>query len=157
MRKAYDMDCQGAKKEIPQRRKYRLNKKKLIILLFLFSCFAALIVVTAEALMYTSVDADENVDVDAVSVITSQIVTSQIPVNTQNAMPQGTSQIKKTPAVGGQNGQLVVLDAGHGGFDPGTIGVNGSHEDKLNLAITKYLKTEFENRDMDVIMTRSND
>ena len=34
----------------------------------------------------------------------------------------------------------IVIDAGHGGDDPGKIGINGEKEKKLNLAIAKKLQ-----------------
>ena len=39
---------------------------------------------------------------------------------------------------------VVVLDAGHGGFDPGKIGVDGSLEKEINLQIAKRLKAYLE-------------
>ena len=34
---------------------------------------------------------------------------------------------------------LVVIDAGHGGDDPGKVGVAGTHEKEINLIIAKQL------------------
>ena len=34
----------------------------------------------------------------------------------------------------------IVIDAGHGGDDPGKIGINGEKEKELNLAIAKKLQ-----------------
>lgn len=51
----------------------------------------------------------------------------------------------------------VVLDAGHGGTDPGKIGVNGEKEKKLNLEIALLLKKELEEHDIHVVLTRSSD
>lgn len=48
----------------------------------------------------------------------------------------------------------IVLDAGHGGFDPGKIGVNGQEEAEINLAIAEKVKTYLEANDVKVIMTR---
>ena len=31
--------------------------------------------------------------------------------------------------------KIVVVDAGHGGFDPGKVGINGAEEKDVNLAI----------------------
>lgn len=51
----------------------------------------------------------------------------------------------------------VVLDAGHGGFDPGKIGVNGQKEAEINLAIAEKVKMYLEANDIQVIMTRETD
>lgn len=56
------------------------------------------------------------------------------------------------------NGQkVIVLDAGHGGADPGMIGVDGLEEKEINLAVTKKLKTVLEKKGFTVIMTREED
>lgn len=49
---------------------------------------------------------------------------------------------------------VVVIDAGHGGTDPGKVGVDGSLEKDINLAVAKRLKTYLEQDDIRVIMTR---
>ena len=51
----------------------------------------------------------------------------------------------------------IVLDAGHGGDDPGKIGINGSREKEINLAITKKVKTYLEANDIRVVLTREGD
>lgn len=48
----------------------------------------------------------------------------------------------------------IVLDAGHGGFDPGKIGVDGQKEAEINLAIAWKVKVYLEANDVRVIMTR---
>lgn len=48
----------------------------------------------------------------------------------------------------------VVIDAGHGGFDPGKVGVNGELEKDVNLAISKKIKQFLEQNDCNVVMTR---
>ena len=50
----------------------------------------------------------------------------------------------------------IIVDAGHGGKDPGATGFNRYHEKDLALKITKYLKTNLQ-KDFNVIMTRNND
>lgn len=52
---------------------------------------------------------------------------------------------------------VVVLDAGHGGFDPGKVGVNGADEKDINLAIALELKDLLEQNDITVVMTRTED
>ncbi len=52
---------------------------------------------------------------------------------------------------------IVVIDAGHGGFDPGKIGINKAIEKDINLSIAIKLKTLLEFHDIKVIMTRDED
>lgn len=49
----------------------------------------------------------------------------------------------------------VVIDAGHGGADPGKVGINGSLEKDINLEIAEKLKKFLEAEDVEVIMTRT--
>lgn len=50
-----------------------------------------------------------------------------------------------------------MVDAGHGGTDPGKVGVDGSLEKDINLAVAERLKTYLEQDDVKVIMTRETD
>lgn len=64
-----------------------------------------------------------------------------------------------------ENGQIkaarerpvVVLDAGHGGNDPGKVGIGGQLEKDINLAITERLKAYLEASDVEVVLTREKD
>ena len=51
----------------------------------------------------------------------------------------------------------LVLDAGHGGIDPGKVGVNGLLEKDINLAIIKKLQTLLEEKGFTVHLTRDSD
>lgn len=51
----------------------------------------------------------------------------------------------------------VVVDAGHGGNDPGKVGVSGTLEKDINLSIALKLKTELEKKGIKVILTRESD
>ena len=51
----------------------------------------------------------------------------------------------------------VIIDPGHGGSDPGAIGINGLKEKDVNLAISLILKQELLNRGYSVVMTRETD
>ena len=51
----------------------------------------------------------------------------------------------------------VVVDAGHGGIDPGKVGVNDALEKDINLSIAMKLKSYLEQQDIKVIMTRETD
>lgn len=53
---------------------------------------------------------------------------------------------------------VVVLDAGHGGSDPGKIGINESLEKEINLSVTKKVKALLEEKKAaTVILTREGD
>ena len=53
---------------------------------------------------------------------------------------------------------IVVIDPGHGGYDPGAVGVNGAKEKDLTLKIAKYCKEELEKYSgVTVYMTRTTD
>lgn len=52
---------------------------------------------------------------------------------------------------------VIVLDAGHGGFDPGKVGVNGELEKDINLGITKKLKEYLEYSGANVVLTRKDE
>lgn len=52
---------------------------------------------------------------------------------------------------------VVVIDAGHGGMDPGKVGVSGALEKEINLAVAKELKELLEQNDITVVMTRTED
>lgn len=51
----------------------------------------------------------------------------------------------------------VVIDAGHGGFDSGKVGVDGTLEKDINLSIAKKLEELLTAADIHVILTRSED
>ena len=50
-----------------------------------------------------------------------------------------------------------MIDAGHGGFDPGKVGIDGQLEKDINLSIAKKLKAYLEASDVNVVMTRDTD
>lgn len=51
----------------------------------------------------------------------------------------------------------VVIDSGHGGIDPGKVGIDGSYEKDINLAISLKLKKKVSKSGCKVIMTRESD
>lgn len=51
----------------------------------------------------------------------------------------------------------ICIDSGHGGNDPGKIGVAGTKEKEVNLAIALKLKKSLEKQNIRVIMTRTDD
>lgn len=55
------------------------------------------------------------------------------------------------------NGKVVVIDAGHGGTDPGKVGINGSNEKDINLAIAKASQKVLQDNGFQVVLTRTED
>lgn len=53
--------------------------------------------------------------------------------------------------------KVIVIDAGHGGIDPGKIGIHGEQEKEINLKIARMLKTFLELEGFEVVMTRTED
>ena len=51
----------------------------------------------------------------------------------------------------------VVIDAGHGGIDPGKVGVNNALEKDINLAIALKVERNLRESGVNVIMTRTDD
>ena len=59
--------------------------------------------------------------------------------------------------ISGKERPVVVIDAGHGGNDPGKIGVDGSLEKDINLKIARKVKAYLEASDVQVVLTREDD
>lgn len=51
----------------------------------------------------------------------------------------------------------IVIDAGHGGIDPGKVGINNALEKDINLAIALKLQKYLEQNGINVVMTRTDD
>ena len=56
-----------------------------------------------------------------------------------------------------QKEKCVVIDAGHGGGDPGKVGINGVNEKEVNLQIAERVKKYLEAAGVKVVMTRETD
>jgi len=113
----------------PRRRRYRFNPKKLGITLFSLGCLAVLIALVV------------------------QLARSEQTSAHANFSPESS----KIADLGVLSDKCIVIDAGHGGFDPGAIGPSGVQEDDLNLKVSQYLKDALEDKGAKVIMTRSDD
>ncbi|HIR05720.1 MAG TPA: N-acetylmuramoyl-L-alanine amidase [Candidatus Copromonas faecavium] len=69
----------------------------------------------------------------------------------------GTEQVLSEHVLAGENRPVVVIDAGHGGNDPGKVAVNGGLEKDINLEIAGRLKWYLEQSGIQVVMTRETD
>lgn len=58
---------------------------------------------------------------------------------------------------GDQGRPVVVIDAGHGGVDPGKVGINGALEKDINLSVALLVEQYLEAQDVKVVMTRNSD
>ena len=58
---------------------------------------------------------------------------------------------------GGKKPITIVIDAGHGGSDPGKVGVNGALEKDINLAVALKLEKNLKQQGVNVVMTRTED
>lgn len=77
---------------------------------------------------------------------------------------QGTMTVNNSSVEGGETEEkqkllVIALDAGHGGDDPGKIGINGALEKDINLAVVKKVKALLEERNVaaEVILTREDE
>lgn len=57
----------------------------------------------------------------------------------------------------GRERPCVVIDAGHGGIDPGKVSVDGSLEKDINLVIAQKLQKFLLQQDIDAVLTRDSD
>lgn len=53
--------------------------------------------------------------------------------------------------------RTVIIDAGHGGFDGGAVGLDGTAEKEINLQISQKLSNILKLQGFNVIMTRNSD
>jgi len=87
-----------------------------------------------------------------------------VPANSKTKSPfqivfelQRTAQPSSLTFLSGLKGKLVAIDPGHGGSDPGAIGVQGTREKQLNLNMAMQVKANLEKAGAKVLMTREND
>ncbi|MGE5493886.1 MAG: N-acetylmuramoyl-L-alanine amidase family protein [Burkholderiales bacterium] len=121
-----------------QKKRYRFNAKKFATTMSVLCFIVAGAIIAAHYI-------GESGGIGAIAALDN-------PQRTAKAGAQASGEAAK-----GLAGKSVVVDAGHGGFDPGTIGSNGAEEDDVNLAVSKFLKAELEDRGAKVIMTRSDE
>ena len=56
-----------------------------------------------------------------------------------------------------QEPKVIVIDSGHGGIDPGVVGIDGLEEKGINLKIAGYLGEYLEEERVQVVFTREDD
>jgi N-acetylmuramoyl-L-alanine amidase len=82
---------------------------------------------------------------------------TELPTAVVPAVPKKKEPV--TPRAASNNdGWTVVIDAGHGGLDPGAIGSRGTFEKDVNLKVAKELAEVLgKNKNFKVVLTRSKD
>jgi N-acetylmuramoyl-L-alanine amidase len=96
-----------------------------------------------------------SVDADARIVRVDAAALAAVPAT---PAPVAPAVVPPPPAHGTQQRRLVVIDAGHGGVDPGAVGPNGTREKDINLQMARRV-VEILRQDptLDVRLTRNRD
>lgn len=68
-----------------------------------------------------------------------------------------TSSATATTAITAARKYIIVIDAGHGGKDPGCIGKGGTREKDVVLSVAKKLKAKLDSAGFKTYLTRSDD
>lgn len=82
-----------------------------------------------------------------------------LPSPPSQPLPELTRPIPVAPAVrdASLKGRTIIVDAGHGGKDPGALGVGPLNEKTITLQIARRLTDLLEARGARVVMTRTGD
>lgn len=78
-------------------------------------------------------------------------------VDDGSGQSQKKEETKKARKKGTLNGLTIVVDAGHGGNDQGTEGVQGTKEKSITLSTAESLKAKLIAAGAEVVMTRESD
>ena len=66
-------------------------------------------------------------------------------------------EVLSNPTLHQNSTYTVIIDAGHGGFDSGKVGIDGTLEKDINLLIAQKLEKLLSACDVQVLMTRTTD
>lgn len=90
---------------------------------------------------------DNTIIDDSYSIIDDTVTLADV---SQKAQPEKKKPFKRK--------KIIVVDAGHGGEDPGAVGPNGTKEKDINLSIAHELKKVLDDdEDFEVVLTRKDD
>lgn len=79
------------------------------------------------------------------------LIFSMFVVAREGAVYVNSAQVEEKKSI------CVVIDAGHGGSDPGKVGINDQLEKEINLQIARKLKMFLQAEGITVVMTREGD
>jgi N-acetylmuramoyl-L-alanine amidase len=92
-----------------------------------------------------------------------EIGLAPLPESDAPLLPPGFAKIPKESPLDqslpplGSDRPRVVIDAGHGGDDPGAVGIDGLREKDIILSIAQDVEEILSKQDIDVVMTRDSD
>lgn len=78
------------------------------------------------------------------------VIVAAVFLSANGAVFTGSNKVEK-------KNWTIVIDAGHGGNDPGKVGVNKAKEKDINLSIAKKIKKILEKENINVVMIREED
>lgn len=95
-------------------------------------------------------------EAEAIAQTLDSIRTEKRILDINDGIAQRSSTAQSLPRI--QNGKIVVVvDPGHGGRDPGAVGIGGIHEADIVLDIAKRVATLIEAEGLQAVLTRSDD
>ncbi len=90
--------------------------------------------------------------------VSADVQVAALPPPGIQGRPTATDAPPPIPQLAPRDLPVIVIDAGHGGTDPGAIGVTGTYEKTLTLAMARQLRDALEaSRRYRVVLTRDDD
>ncbi|HSM81026.1 MAG TPA: DUF3747 domain-containing protein [Nodosilinea sp.] len=88
--------------------------------------------------------------------IYNALVANRLPAKILGASAPAVASTPTLPPIP-QGAVVVVIDPGHGGRDPGAVGIGGLQEKQINTAISNRVQQQLAAAGITVLMTRSSD
>ncbi len=93
-----------------------------------------------------------------ITIAIAVVATGLLIYNNMNEQEEEVEVIEEPEYDFSLENNVIIIDAGHGGFDDGTTGVStGRAEKEVNLEIAYKLKEELETEGFEIVMTRETD
>ena len=103
-----------------------------------------------------AIDLEASSEREFISKVGNSHAISSSDYNSADANP--SDKAATAPVVKSNQRKIIVIDAGHGGVDPGAIGYNGTYEKNITLSMAKELKELLDKKGKyTVYLTRSRD
>jgi N-acetylmuramoyl-L-alanine amidase len=84
------------------------------------------------------------------------LVAANLPAKILSASAPAVASTPPLPPIP-QGAMVVVIDPGHGGRDPGAVGIGGLQEKQINTTISNRVQQQLQAAGITVLMTRSSD